>query len=361
MNADSQTLLIPGKVYPAIGLMSGTSLDGIDIAYCEFTYDGKGWQYSAGPSHTYPYSGEWKDLLSRAPGFGGRDLFILHHRYGVLLGETVKDFINRHELNPWIVASHGHTIHHIPEAGCSLQIGSGAALSVAAGKTVVCDFRSSDLADGGQGAPLVPIGDELLFGEYSSCLNIGGIANISYHSKGSRIAWDICPANMVLNQLSALAGKQYDKDGAMAASGTPDLSLIAKLDNLEYYRQSHPKSLGREWVEREFMPLLQAEGTGVEDLLSTCTWHIAGRIAASIPPLAQVLVTGGGAFNRFLMECVSKSTAARICIPDDRLVNFKEAIVFAFMGILRMLGISNCLSSVTGAGSNRCGGAVYLI
>jgi len=346
--------------YTAIGIMSGTSLDGVDLAGCEFSQQNGKWAFKILAAETIPYNEEWLFRMQKAHLLSGLELSRLNVEYGRFLGRLAYDFIFKHHLNPAIIASHGHTIFHQPSAGLTLQIGSGAEIAAQTRTTVVCDFRSLDVALGGQGAPLVPIGDRLLFADYRFCLNIGGFANISFEENGRRIAFDVCPANFVLNFLMGKMGKSYDEDGKIAASGKVIPELSNQLNHLGYYHQNPPKSLGREWVEANILSLF-SENYHLPDLLRTIVEHIAHQVSEVTKhhASAEILVTGGGAKNEFLMERISASTNHKVIIPEKMIIDYKEALVFAFLGVLRILQQPNCLASVTGAGADNVGGAVY--
>ena len=349
--------------HKAIGIMSGTSLDGVDVAYCHFIEKKDNWEFCIHQAETIEYSSHWKKRLDEAKSLSGYGLAVLHTEYGHLLGNLVKNFIGKYKLAPDFIASHGHTVFHQPDRHFTSQIGSGAEIAAITGKTVVCDFRTTDVALGGQGAPLVPVGDELLFTGYGYCLNLGGFANISYNKGSRRIAYDICPANIVLNHLSNQLGIEFDKDGLMAASGTIDETLLNKLNHISYYSKNPPKSLGAEWLEKNFLPLLTESPVGIHDQLRTVVEHIAVQIATSISQKSntRILTTGGGAHNTFLIKRMrNKLKNIEIIIPDKNLINHKEAMIFAFLGLLRILKQTNCLKSVTGAASDNIGGAVYL-
>jgi anhydro-N-acetylmuramic acid kinase len=350
------------KEYHVIGLMSGTSLDGVDIALCHFIEDAGSWSYKIICAETVPYASEWKSRLQNLPKASALELVKTHATYGHYLGLLVKSFLDRNNLKADQVASHGHTIFHQPEHGFTCQIGDGAAIASECGITVVSDFRTLDVACGGQGAPLVPKGDQLLFADYGMCLNIGGFANISFLSKGHRLAFDICPANIILNHYSEKLGHPYDKDGLIAASGKIDRTLLRELNNLDYYGQSPPKSLGREWVERVLKPLVDENALPVNDILCTVTEHIAFQLAKTINVNygKQVLLTGGGAFNIFLINRLKFYSSAELVIPVPLLINFKEALIFALLGVLRFRGETNCLSDVTGAWKDVSGGGIHL-
>lgn len=343
-----------------IGLMSGTSLDGLDIALCEFEAHDNTFNYSILQAKTINYSQQWKEKLTNVKNTSAEQYFKLNAEYGKFVAENINVFLKGLVEIPDAIASHGHTIFHQPQFGFSSQIGCGATIAAHTGFTTVCDFRSLDVANGGQGAPLVPIGDKLLFGKHDACLNIGGIANISFNDKnGNRIAYDICEANMLLNYLAEKTGKDYDKGGELATSGNINTELLNKLNCLSYYSQTGARSIGREWFENTILPLIENNGIDIKDLLATSTEHIAQIIANDLTDKKNVLVTGGGAFNSFLMERIKSKTSCEIIIPDAETINFKEALIFAFLGYLRLNEKVNTLSSVTGAKSDSIGGAVY--
>lgn len=345
-----------------IGLMSGTSLDGVDMALCQFSPDGQRWTYRIGKALTIPYPANMRQRLAQAHRLSALEYARLNVDLGEFFANCLTIFTDS-EHKPQFIASHGHTVFHQPETGLTTQIGSGAVIAARTGIPVVCDFRTTDVALHGQGAPLVPIGDELLFSAYDACLNLGGIANISYQQKGKRIAHDICPCNMALNYLAGLMGHDYDTDGEIAAAGTVIHTLQNRLENLAFYRLACPKSLGREWFENNFLPALKPHLTQqpLSDCLRTVTEHIALQIAAAMPAKAQsVLVTGGGAHNKFLIRLLEKKCSRQIIVPDKLTVDYKEALIFAFLGMLRLQQHTNCLCSVTGSEHDSCSGAIYL-
>ena len=348
------------NIYTAIGLMSGTSLDGVDIACCRFEYNAGKWEYDIIDATTVEYSDEWKNRLVNSMKSDAESLTLLNIEYGHYLGKLANDFIKKCGYTPDIISSHGHTVFHQPEKKLTLQIGDGAAIAAVTGITTVCDFRSTDVALGGQGAPLVPIGDKLLFSDYDYCINIGGIANISYEDKGKRIAYDICPANMALNYLSEKRSQKFDEDGRMAATGNSDENLLSELNSLKYYNLNPPKSLGKEWVFDSFISIIEKHSVSVEDLLNTVTEHIAGQISTILQKPGKAMITGGGANNTFLINRIKEKSKTEIVIPDRTLIDFKEALIFAFMGVLRLRNETNIFSSVTGARKDHCGGAVYI-
>ncbi len=342
-----------------LGLMSGTSLDGLDLALCEFSRSGKRFNYKLLKAKTVVYSPKWKKLLSEAKNNNAKNYFRLHAEYGQFMAKEIKRFLKNAPRQPRLIASHGHTVFHQPALGYSTQLGCGATVAAHTGIATVCDFRSLDVAYHGQGAPLVPVGDKLLFSQYQACLNIGGIANISFDKNGKRLAYDICEANMLLNYLAEKTGRPYDKNGEIAASGRIDKRLLENLNHLDYYRIPGAKSTGREWVERSVLPLLK--GTNVPKLLATATEHVAHIIAADLEKnkIKNVLVTGGGALNTFLIERIRTKTSCQLYVPELEVVQFKEALIFAFLGYLRVNGQINTYASVTGAKGDSSGGAVY--
>lgn len=350
-------------IYNVIGLMSGTSLDGLDVAYCRFELAEGKWDYKILCANTYGYSDDWRRRLSTLENATALEYARCNVDLGHYFGKCVCKFLTDNGLDATavdFVSSHGHTVFHQPEIGLTTQIADPNTIAAETGLPVVADFRTLDVALGGQGAPLVPIGDSLLFGDYDSCLNFGGIANISFRKEGRRVAFDISPCNMILNYLSAKMGKPYDEDGQMAKSGRSNESLLKVLNELEYYKLPYPKSLGKEWFVEKFRPYFEKSTESVPDLLATATEHIAEQIAKVLNDnaLNSVMVTGGGAFNSFLIESVRKKTDCRVEVANKLIVNYKEAMIFAFLGVLRMRGEANCLSSVTGASRDNCGGVV---
>lgn len=350
-------------IYLVTGLMSGTSLDGVDIAFCTFIFkDGK-WDYTIEKAETVTYSNEWKTRLSNLENTSAFEFVRTDSEYGHYLGKITNEFHQKHNIKPDFIASHGHTIFHRPEINFTSQIGNGSAIAAEAGVPVVCDFRSADVAQGGQGAPLVPIGDHLLFDDYGYCLNLGGIANISFKQSGNRIAFDICPVNIVLNHLSSFLHKEYDENGMLARNGFICQALLVTLNNLEFYRKQPPKSLGKEWILLEVYPLMERVDIPVENKLRTFIEHIACQIANVVKSKNQsaILVTGGGAFNSFLIERIRERTGKNLILPDLPTINFKEAMIFAFLGVLRWRNEINCLKSCTGATHDNIGGAIYQV
>ncbi len=342
--------------------MSGTSLDGIDLALCDIGESG----YKVLAAETVPYYEEWRQRLSTLENATALEYALANVELGHHFGKVINRFLEGKE-RPEAIASHGHTIFHQPHLGLTTQIGDGDAIAAETGLTVVSNFRTLDVALGGQGAPLVPIGDELLFGEYDACLNLGGIANISYREGGLRVAYDICPCNMALNRLAAMLGYPYDKGGVNARGGQVQTCLLHALDALEYYAATGPKSLGKEWFVGQFWPVVK-EYIGVvpslstvRDALATVSAHIAMQIGRVLEAqkIGTLLVTGGGAWNSYLIEQMGEySPETEITVPDELIVNYKEALVFAFLGYLRLGGKVNTLASVTGAKCDSVGGNI---
>ena len=349
------------QTYLSIGCMSGTSLDGLDLAACRFSFDGF-WKFEVIKAITIPYSHKWVTKLSSAAELNALNLAFLHNEYGKFIGKQVAEFCSDLPDNFDLVSSHGHTIFHQPQERLTLQIGNGASIAAYSGLPTACDFRSLDVALKGQGAPLVPVGDELLFGEYEICLNLGGIANVSFRKENERKAFDICPVNMALNHFIKESGYEYDLDGNLGRSGKVQEELLFLLNELEFYQQKGPKSLSREWFINNFLPLIYSFQLAPEDILRTLYEHISDQLSLAVDqfPKGQILITGGGAHNVFLIELFSEKTKHKTIIPSTQIIDFKEAIIFAFLGILRLRNEINCLSSVTGANHDHSGGVIYL-
>ena len=348
--------------YKVIGLMSGTSLDGVDVVSCIIRNREGIWGFAIEEAQTVQYSASWKKKLTGATEMRGDELLALHSEYGNYLGVLVRAFMVKKKIRGvHFIASHGHTIFHQPGKRFTFQLGSGMALHAATDLPVVCDFRSLDVALRGQGAPLVPAGDEFLFGEYTICLNLGGIANLSFRSKGKRVAFDICFANMGLNHLAQKRNQNFDKNGSMASAGTVNKKLLDDLRSAyEGWRKKRP-SLGYEMFVARIQPVLERASVSLEDKLATFVECITLEIADSIPASRDkqsMLCTGGGVFNSFLMYRLVENCSNRVSIivPDDDIVKFKEAVVFAFLGVLRTRNEINCLKRVTGALRSSSGG-----
>ncbi len=351
--------LLSGNKYKVIGIMSGTSLDGIDLAACEFEYYQNKWTFTIVEAKTETYNSEWNKKLQYAHKLSGEKLIELHIEYGRFIGLSVNKFIAETGFLPDSISSHGHTVFHQPEKHFTFQLGNGADIAATTNIPTVADFRTGDIALGGQGAPLVPVGDKLLFSDYEFCLNLGGFANISFDENNQRIAFDICPVNFVLNYFAAKRGMPYDKNGDLGRKGKVIAELLKKLNNIQFYHEKPPKSLGREWVDEIFFPELNSAIGNEEDKLRTIYEHIAEQISNSVNSSGKVLVTGGGAFNTFLIELLQQKTNARIILPDAKIINYKEALIFAFLGVLKVRDEINCLASVTGALRDSSSGIVF--
>lgn len=343
--------------------MSGTSLDGLDIAACTFKENRNGWEYSIDKAITVKYPSGWLSKLSSAHELSCEELLGLDAEYGKYLGNVCTKFITLNKLNIDFIASHGHTIFHQPGKSFTYQLGNGNAIHAVTGLPVIFDFRSLDVALGGEGAPLVPAGDKLLFRDYDVCLNLGGIANLSMDNKSTRLAYDICFCNMGLNYLAAKLGKEIDEDGKLANEGDVNEQLFDRLHKIYSSMSNKRPSLGREIFEKQIKPLLDNDNLSVHDRLRTFTESIAFEIVKSILPVkrnASVLCTGGGTFNAFLISRLLHHAGddASLIIPEENVVKFKEALVFAFLGILRVKGEVNCLKSVTHAIRDSSGGVM---
>lgn len=345
--------------FQAIGLMSGTSLDGLDICFAKFEKQSTAWKFEILKAETIAYSKEFEDRLRNSINLSAEELFELHSEYGVYLGKSVKNFFQKNNIeNVDVIASHGHTVFHQPSKKFTLQIGDGRAIKIETGLPVVYDFRSQDVLMGGNGAPLVPIGDEFLFSEYDACLNLGGFSNISLRLDGKRIAFDIAPINIVLNKLAQNFNQNFDRDGDLARQGKLNTELLQKLNSLEFYSQSHPKSLGIEWCNENIFPLFK--DINPKDILATFSEHAAEQISNIFNQyqLKKILFTGGGTYNSYLIEKIKEKTRSEAIIPEKEIIDFKEALIFAFMGVLKINGEINVLSSATGSTHDHSSGII---
>ena len=350
------------EYYNVIGVMSGTSLDGVDLAHIHFHIKDKKWDFKIIESETIPYDLSWITTLKTAVDFSEINLKELNSSYTSLLASIISDFISRHKIeNLDAVCSHGHTILHQPKEGITLQIGNLPELSSLIKQTVVCDFRIQDVQLGGQGAPLVPIGDQILFSEYDYCMNLGGFSNVSFENNGHRIAFDISPVNTVLNYYANQLGFDYDDKGHFSSTGIIDDSLLNQLNNLDFYKQSYPKSLGFEFVKETVLPIIDHFKIAVIDKMRTFTEHIALQVAKALPNKTGTLfITGGGAYNDFLIERIQfHLPSLSIIIPEQKILEFKEAVIFALLGVLKLREEINVLSSVTGAKTDHSSGYIY--
>ncbi len=365
--------------------MSGTSLDGLDIAICNFektnfkkldekkyktyavtkcypiSYSDKKrkleWKFDIEKVTTIKYPQEWQERLKNAHNLSAYEFVKIDLEYGKFIGEEVKKFMkNDTEID--FIASHGHTIFHNPVENLTSQIGNGSAIAANSGLPVISDFRTMDVALGGQGAPLVPIGDKFLFSEYNFCLNLGGFANISFEKKGERIAFDISPVNFAANYYAQKLNLIFDDKGKIGKEGSINKKLLKELNNIKYYKQEPPKSLAREWFFEVFLPVVESYNISTNDKLRTIYEHIAsqiGKIAKGINK--KMIIAGGGVYNDFLIKLIKKYSNCEIIIPNSQIIDYKEAMIFAFLGVLRFRNEINCLSSVTGAEKNNIGGS----
>ncbi len=348
--------------YTIIGVMSGTSLDGVDLAHINFILSNNHWTFEIGVAETISYDEKWLNQLKNAVTFTKDQLQELNQNYTELLGTIIRDFIEKHQLKSIdAVCSHGHTILHQPQNGYTLQIGNLPEIAAICQQNVVCDFRVQDVQMGGQGAPLVPIGDRLLFSEFDYCLNLGGFSNISFEQDGKRIAFDISPVNTVLNFYANQLGFAYDDRGTIAQSGELHSTLFDALNALDFYQKPFPKSLGFEYVKEVVLPLMESYTMTTEEKMRTFVEHVAFQIANASPvKKGKLLITGGGAYNDFLIERLQfYAPEVTITIPEPKVLEYKEALIFGLLGVLKLRNEINVLSSVTGAKHDHSSGVIY--
>ena len=346
--------------YNVLGVMSGTSIDGIDLCYCSFTID-KVWSFRIIKCETIIYDINWVEKLSCAISLSKYEIPILNKEYTSYLASVINHFIKKNKLTEIdFISSHGHTVFHKPEINYSFQLGNIYELRNLTKLPVVCDFRIQDLKLNGQGAPLVPIGDLLLFKDYDYCINLGGFSNVSLKSQKAIIAYDICPVNIVLNKYSRKIGFEFDRNGSISKSGKISEKLLSDLNNISFYSKKHPKSLGIEWVNKYIFPLIDSYNISTPDILRTFSEHISTQISNAIKNNnASILFTGGGVKNDFLFTLIKKKLPNTIVKPSDNLIDFKEALIFGFLGVLRIRNEVNCLKSVTGAIKDHSSGVVF--
>ena len=349
------------KEYHVVATMSGTSLDGLDIIYVTFSFEGI-WTFKIHNAETVPYNAIWKGRLKNLIGLSSEVLKQTDEAYTNYLAETIKKFISKNKIEKIdFISSHGHTALHQPEQQVTYQIGNSPIMAQLLGHIIVCDFRVQDVEFGGQGAPLVPIGDKLLFSEYDYCINLGGFANLSTDDNSRRIAYDICPTNLVLNHYVNVLGHDFDDKGKISKSGIIDEQLLSELNALEFYKQPYPKSLGLEWVNEVIFPIINTYNLKTEDILKTFTEHIAVQISKEInkKESALVMITGGGAYNDYLISRINSKTTNNILIPSKEIIEFKEALIFGLLGVLKIRNEINCLASVTGAKHDHSSGKIF--
>ncbi len=360
------------ETYHAIGVMTGSSLDGIDLAYTKITVENGQYNYEVLISECVPIPPKWKLRIEQLVLQNAVTYLKTSAFFGHFIGDRIAEFIEKHSLREQLdfIASHGQTVFHQPENLFTSQIGDGAAIARKSGFPVICDFRSIDVALGGQGAPVAPIADKIFFPDYKFFLNLGGIGNITANINGRYVAFDITAVNLVLNKVARLKGADFDYDGNMARAGELDDRLFEELNGSWYYEKDYPKSLSGGWVSKVVLPTLSRHNISIENKLRTLVEHIAFQISRSIAQVHKkesidiskadkMLVTGGGAFNSFLVERIEALSPLSLIVPDDETVKYKEAILMALMGVLRLRGEVNCLGSVTGAERDSIGGAIY--
>lgn len=358
--------------YHVIGLMSGSSLDGLDIAYCEINYDSGKWSYQIKIAETISLTPKWKLRLEKLVLQNAVTYIKTHAFLGHYFGELVKSFVEKHNIFDEIdfIASHGQTIFHQPDNCFTSQIGDPSAIAAKTGLPVISDFRHIDVALGGQGTPIAPIADKLFFSEYRFLINLGGIANITYQEGEPKAAFDITPINLILNKLANKMHLDFDKDGEIARSGSIIHDLYSDLNQSHYYAKDYPKSLSGGWVSKVMAPLVARYREPVPDKLRTICEHAAYQIGRSVELMAEkenvelkagekMLATGGGALNKYLIEKIDENSPLKVEVPDEETVNFKESLLMALMGVLRLRNEVNCLGAVTGASQNNIGGAIY--
>ena len=348
--------------YYVVGIMSGTSLDGLDVVWSKLSFN-KAWFYEIIDGKTYEYSPRWKNELKNAHKIKARDLVFLDKKLGNYIGEKINDFLKEKKIQKSqidLISSHGHTLFHEPENNLTKQIGNGAYICSKTKIKTVSDFRTIDVAFGGQGAPLVPIGDQLLFGSCKGCLNLGGIANISYNLKEKRVAGDINFANMISNYLSNKIGHSFDKDGELAKQGKIDENLILKLEELDFFKKEFPKSLGVEDFNHWYKPLFEECKSSINDQLYTSGTHLCRTIKNifNFDSDDRLLITGGGAYNKFWINKI-KELKIKTVIPETKLIDFKEALIFSLLGVLKLRSEINILSSVTGSSKDLSAGVIH--
>lgn len=353
-----------------IGLMSGTSCDGLDIALCRFTGSPGLPEFELLQRETVEYDPTMQGRLGNAMHLSGLDLVMLENEWTRFVASCVNEFLSRYNANASLIGFHGHTVFHQPHHGFTFQMGNGASLAVLTGIETICDFRRPDVAAGGQGAPLVPIGEKHLFPDFSGFLNIGGFANVSFRMEdGSMRAFDIAPANLLLNRYARMLNQPCDFNGELSAKGKLNTHLLEQLNSVEYYNDLNKKSLGLEWAEKEVFSITNTwlnkqfkdahQPEMLLNLLATLTEHIAQQVGSQLQN-GKIMVTGGGAKNSYLIERLRFYSKAQLYIPSNDLIDFKEAIVFAYLAFLRYYGLPNTLPSVTHATRGISAGAHYL-
>mgnify|MGYP001357150693 CR=1 FL=1 len=347
--------------YNVIGVMSGTSLDGVDLCFSNFSYENQDWKFKILVSDTVPYDKSWITKLTNAHSLSEIELKELDLEFTLHLSKIILSFIHKNQIsNIDFISSHGHTVFHEPKKQITYQIGNRVELNNLTNLPVVCDFRIQDVKYGGQGAPLVPVGDLLLFNSYSHCINLGGFSNISIKNNSHIIAYDICAVNVVLNHYSRKMGLEYDSDGELSKSGTINKDLLFRLNSIPYYNQTYPKSLGIEWVENNLYPIINSFKISIPDILCTYIEHISLQISKNINDSnATFLFTGGGVKNKFLILKLKEKLKIHFELQSEEIIDFKEALIFGFLGVLKIRNENNCLKSVTGAEKDHSSGVIF--
>tara|TARA_B110000881_G_C18545687_1_gene501075 strand:+ start:109 stop:1173 length:1065 start_codon:yes stop_codon:yes gene_type:complete len=344
-----------------IGLMSGTSLDGLDICFVSFKKSNYS-KYNIINSKTYSYNEKWIEKLKKSIFLNKQELKKIDIEYGTLISNYLKEFISEFSIDKIdLISSHGHTVFHEPNKGKTLQIGDGKTINKIVKTDVVCDFRTQDVEYKGQGAPLVPIGDLHLFSNYKFCLNLGGFSNVSIKDNNKIKAFDICPVNTVLNHYSKKMGYTFDQDGVLSKKGTVNLDLLNQLNQMSFYNKLGPKSLGIEFVKSKVIPLIDSHILNPKDILRTYIEHISDQISKSIGSYFndRILVSGGGTYNNTLIDSIKTKVKSKVIVPDSQIIDYKEALIFAYMGLLKSKEKINCLKSVTGAIKDHSSGKIF--
>lgn len=346
-------------IYNVLGLMSGTSLDGLDMALCAFN-DQNFSDFEIIKTKTVSFPDSLTQKIKNVLNLSVLDFIELHKKFGTFVGYQINENFSAQTID--LIASHGHTVVHFPEKNVNFQIGDGATIAAITELPVVSDFRSNDIALSGQGAPLVPAGEKYLFPDFDTFLNIGGFSNVSFW-RNQTIAFDISPANYALNYFSNKLGSNFDFNGNFGKQGVVNPELFNELSDLDFFRDEYPKSLSDHWFFDVFLPIVDKYDAIIFDKMRTIYELIAVEIGKNLDAFNtnKVMITGGGAHNKFLIDLINENSKAEVFIPDNEIVNFKEAIIFAFLGFLRFKKIPNCLSSVTGAKFDNIGGAIYQV
>jgi len=344
-----------------IGLMSGTSLDGLDICFVSFKKSNYS-KYNIINSKTYSYNEKWIEKLKKSIFLNKQELKKIDIEYGTLISNYLKEFISEFSIDKIdLISSHGHTVFHEPNKGKTLQIGDGKTINKIVKTDVVCDFRTQDVEYKGQGAPLVPIGDLHLFSNYKFCLNLGGFSNVSIKDNNKIKAFDICPVNTVLNHYSKKMGYTFDQDGVLSKKGTVNLDLLNQLNQMSFYNKLGPKSLGIEFVKSKVIPLIDSHILNPKDILRTYIEHISDQISKSIGSYFndRILISGGGTYNNTLIDSIKTKVKSKVIVPDSQIIDYKEALIFAYIGLLKSKEKINCLKSVTGAIKDHSSGKIF--